>query len=288
MTQKYISYDDNNTASKYFKDIKKIDLDFKSKYKTNSLSLEEEIKLAKRILEKDQKAIDELVKANLRFVISIAKPYQNCGLSLNDLINEGNIGLIKAATKFDYTKGFRFISYAVWWIKQSILFSLNENSRTIRLPTSIINRIHGLKSLIDKFHMENEREPTYGDIVDINNEFVELLHFPKPASLSDPIGKNEEHELGDIIIDKESEADDNKFIIDENVKKELNNTLALLTDREREIIECYFGLNGQQEMILDVIGERFDLTKERVRQIKKHAIKKMKINSTNLFKVLNS
>ena len=288
MNKRYVNYEDNNTISKYFKDIRKIDFDFKSKHKTDYLSLSEETKLAKRILNGDKKAVDELVRANLKFVVSIAKPYQGHGLTLSDLINEGNIGLIKAANKFDYTKGFRFISYAVWWIKQSILYSLNENSRVIRLPTNIINKLHGLKKLIDKFENQNEREPVFGEIVDTNNDVVELLKFPKCASLNETINEDGD-ELMDIIAYDESTNSDDKFFVDDRVKKELNDTLSLLSDKEKEIIECYFGINRDcNPMTLEDIGIRFNLTKERVRQIKNKALKKLRHGSSKLFDVINS
>lgn len=288
MNTRYVNYNDDNTLSQYFKDIRKIDSKFKSKHNRESLSLNEEIKLAKRILKGDTKAVDELAKANLRFVVKIAKKYQNCGLPLSDLINEGNFGLIKAAQKFDYTKGYRFISYAVWWIRQAILFSLHENARTIRLPTNIINRLNSLKKLINKFEIENEREPVYGEIMNSSNEVLELLSFPKCASLNDPINEDGD-ELGDIISNIETNDNDDKFFVDSRIKNELNTALSSLSDREKEIIECYFGINtGCEPMTLDTIGERFGLTKERVRQIKKKALRKLKCNSDKLFEVINS
>ena len=290
MNKRYVSYDDNNTVSKYFKDIRKIDLEFKSKYKTNHLSLEEEVKLAKKILKGDKKAIDELVLANLRFVVSIVKPYQNCGLTLPDLINEGNLGLIKAAQKFDYTKGFRFISYAVWWVRQSILHSLNENARIVRLPTNVINKLHTLKKSIDKFETENEREPTIGELENLDKETSELLYSGKCASLNDPIGKDGEYELGDMIAHEENnDAEENKFFVDERIKVALNETLKILTPRERDIIQCYYGINTPHgPMILESIGEKYSITKERIRQIKNKALRRLRFSSENLYNVLNS
>lgn len=289
MNTKYVNLHEDNTLSQYFKEIRKTDSNFKSKYKTESLPISEEIKLAKRILNGDQKAVNELVEANLRFVIKIAKAYQGCGLQLSDLINEGNLGLIKAAQKFDHTKGFRFISYAVWWIRQSILHSLNENARTIRLPTSIINRLNGLKKLINKFEMDNEREPAHDEIKDANNEVLELLSFPRCASLNERVNEDGD-ELGDILAYNETnDLTDDKFYVDSRVKSALNETLDLLDDREKEIITCYFGLNPKcGPMTLDVIGIRLGLTKERVRQCKKKALRKLKFNSDKLFSTLNS
>jgi RNA polymerase primary sigma factor len=287
--KRFVSYDDTDTVSKYFKDIRKIDLEFKSKYKTEHLSLEEEVKLAKKILKGDQKAIDELVKANLRFVVSIVKPYQNCGLTLPDLINEGNIGLIKAAQKFDYTKGFRFISYAVWWVRQSILHSLNENARIVRLPTNVINKLHSLKKSIDKFETENEREPTIGELENLDKETIELLYSGKCASLNDPIGKDGEYELGDMIAhDENNDSEENKFFVDERVKVVLNETLKILSPREKDIIQSYYGINVPHgPMILEDIGIKYNLSKERVRQLKSKSLRKLKFSSLLLYRVLN-
>ena len=252
------------------------------------ITAEQEVELSKRIQEGDDSAIEELVFANLKFVISIAKEYQNQGLPLSDLINEGNYGLIKAATKFDHTRGFRFISYAVWWVKQSIIQSLNDNARTIRLPTNVINKLSQLRKEVDKFKLENEREPVYGDI-EIEGETVEVFNFEQNVtkSLNDVINEDGS-ELYEIIENPNTVEVENFYDVDSIVKDELNKTLALLSDRERLIIEYYYGLDSNYEpMTLEAIGEKFNLTKERVRQIKHNALRKLRHNAYELFNVLN-
>jgi RNA polymerase primary sigma factor len=273
MSKKYVNFETDNSLTQYFKDVRKSTL----------LTPNEEIDLAKRIQDGDKAAIDELVNANLKFVISIAKEYQNQGLSLADLISEGNYGLVKAATRFDHTRGFRFISYAVWWIKQSIIQSLNENARTVRLPANVINRLSHLRKEIEKFEFENEREPIYGEILDENNEVVDLLTYPKCSSLNDVI--NEE---GDEMIDLISAEEDEENIVDERLKEQLIKTLSILDERERNIIECYYGINTNCEpMTLEAIGEKYDLTKERIRQIKEKAIRKIRHNAHDLYCLMN-
>lgn len=275
MNRKYVNFDSDDSISKYFKDVRKSIL----------LSPQEEILLAKKISEGDEKAIHTLVTANLKFVISIAKDFQGQGLPLSDLINEGNYGLIKAATRFDHTKGFRFISYAVWWIRQSIIQSLNDNARIVRLPANIINKLSYLNKEIAKFELANEREPVYGEIFDKDNEVMTLLYFPKCASLNDMI--NEE---GDELIEliPGEIPSDNEVLVDEKVKSELNKTLEILDDRERVIVECYFGINtGFEPMTLEAIGEKYDLTKERIRQIKEKAIRKLRHNAHDLYSLMN-
>ena len=273
-TKKFVNFDDENSLSKYFKDVRKSVI----------LSPDEEVLLAKKIQEGNTEAIDKLVNANLKFVISIAKEYQNQGLSLADLIGEGNFGLVKAATRFDHTRGFRFISYAVWWIKQSILQSLNENARTVRLPANVINKLSNLKKEIEKFEFENEREPIYGEIFDTNNEAVELILYPKCSSLNDVINEN-----GDEIIDLIAVEDDdsNKVFVDNKIKDELNETLSILDEREKNIIECYYGINTDCEpMTLEAIGEKYGLTKERIRQIKEKSVRKLRHNAHNLYSLI--
>lgn len=275
MNRKYVNFDADDSIAKYFKDVRK----------TVILTPTEEVELAKRIKEGDEKAVEKLVTANLKFVISIAKDYQNQGLPLSDLINEGNYGLIKAATRFDHHRGFRFISYAVWWVRQSILQSLNDNARMVRLPANIINKLSYLNKEIAKFEHENEREPVYGEIFDKDKEVMTLLHFPKCFSLNEHI--NEE---GDELIELiPSEVDDeNRFEVDTRVKSELNKTLSVLDDREREIIESYFAVNTDSEpMTLEAIGEKYGLTKERIRQIKEKAIRKLRHNANDLYTLLN-
>lgn len=274
MKKKFISFNDDDSVGKYLKDVRKSII----------LTPAEEISLAKRIKDGDTKAIDELVKSNLKFVISIAKDYQGQGLQLSDLISEGNYGLIKAANRFDYTRGFRFISYAVWWIRQSIIQSLNDNARVVRLPVNVIAKLAYLKKEIEKFEYLNEREPVFGEVFDKDNESMVLLRYPKCASLNDTINEDGD-ELGDIISIDEEEVE---IYVDEKVKKELDNTLAILTDRERDIIEAYFGINTIcAPMTLEAIGEKYGLTKERIRQVKSKALRKLRHNTHNLYCLIN-
>lgn len=274
MRKKYVNFDSDDSISKYFKDVRK------SKILTPS----EEISLAKKIKKGDQKAVNDLVQANLKFVISIAKTYQGQGLPLSDLINEGNYGLLKAANKFDHKKGWRFISYAVWWIKQSIMQSLNDNARLVRLPANIINKLSYLNKQIAKFELENEREPVYGEIFNKDKEIMKLLVFPKCASLNDVINE-EGDELIELIGDEIPE--ENQFA-DDRIKEELNKTLDILDEREKVIIECYFGINTNCEpMTLEAIGEKYGLTKERIRQVKEKALRKLRHNAHNLYSAMN-
>ena len=274
MTKKFVNFDDERSLSKYFKDLRK----------TILLTPEQETELAKQIKEGNQEAIEKLVNANLKFVVSIAKDYQNQGLPLSDLISEGNYGLLKAATRFDHTRGFRFISYAVWWIKQSIIQSLNENARTVRLPANVINRLSQLKKEIERFEFENEREPIYGEILDENNQPVELFTHPKCSSLNETINEDGD-QLIDIIVVNDDETE--KFFIDNRIKDELTRTLSVLEERERNIIECYFGINTDCEpMTLEAIGEKYNLTKERIRQIKEKAVRKLRHNAHSLYSLI--
>lgn len=274
MSKNYVDFEEDNSLSKYFKDVRKSVL----------ITPNEEVTLAKRIQEGDSKAVDELVEANLKFVISIAKEYQNQGLSLADLISEGNYGLVKAASRFDHTRGFRFISYAVWWIKQAIILGLNENARTVRLPANVINKLYHLKREIEKFEFENEREPIYGEILDSNNEAVELFTYPKCSSLNHVINEDGD-EVIDVIVIKEDEP---VFVIDDRVKDEISKTLEILDERERNIIESYYGINTDCEpMTLEAIGERYSLTKERIRQIKEKALRKLRHNAHDLYSLIH-
>ena len=267
---------DDSTISNFFKEVRKTEL----------ITPEEEIELALRIQDGDTKAMDRLIKANLKFVISIAKEYQGQGLPLSDLISEGNLGLVKAATRYDHTKGFRFITYAVWWIKEAIFKSLNDNARTIRLPTNVIKKLSELRKESDKFRFENEREPYYGEIVDENGEIDELL-TPTCASLNDTINEDGD-ELYSIIEDKSLSDNEEIFSQNQKLKNEINNILSKLESREREILECYFGINKEYSgMTLETIGEKYNLTKERIRQIKEKAIRKIRFNADNLFNILN-
>lgn len=275
MAKSFINFNSDEIISRYFKDNKK----------PITLTPEQERDLAIRIQNGDKKAIDELVKANLKFVVTIAKEYINQGLPLTDLISEGNYGLIKAAHKFDVNKGFKFISYAVWWIRQSILFSLNENSRIIRLPTNVINKIQHLKLDVEKFEQEYQREPMYNEVLNSNGD--SLIRVSNVSlCLNDNIN-DEGEELYNILEDKTLNHDDDYYDINYEVKTELEELLDSLEERERKIIECYFGLNTDSEpMTLEVIGEMFNLSRERVRQIKHKALRKLRHNSDNLFETL--
>ena len=275
MSRKFVNFEDDDSIAKYFKDVRKSVI----------LTPNEEIELAKRIKDGDEAAMHKLVNANLKFVVSIAKEYQGQGLPLSDLINEGNYGLIKAASKFDHTKGFRFISYAVWWVKQSIIQSLNDNARIVRLPANVISKISYLNKEISKFESENEREPVFGEIFDKDKEVMSIERYPRCASLNDVINDD-----GDELIEliPSELEDENKIIIDERLKTQLNNTLSVLDERERRIIELYFGMNSDCEaMTLEAIGEKYSLTKERIRQIKEKAIRKLRHNAYDLFVLIN-
>ena len=275
MVNKFVNFEEEESLVKYFKDVRK----------TTLLTPDEEVDLALRIKTGDTDAVETLVQANLKFVVSIAKDYQNQGLPLADLISEGNYGLVKAASRFDHTRGFRFISYAVWWVKQSIIQSLNENARMVRLPANVINKLHSLKKEIEKFEFENEREPIYGEILDDNMEPVDLMNYSVCTSLNDKINEDGD-ELIDLISDK-SDGED-KLVVDERLKAELAETLSILDNRERVIIESYFGINTECEpMTLEAIGENFSLTKERIRQIKEKALRKLRHNAHNLYNLIN-
>jgi RNA polymerase primary sigma factor len=274
MSRKYVNFDVEDNIGKYFKDVRKSII----------LTPSEEVSLAERIKEGDDKAVDLLVNANLKFVISVAKEYQNQGLPLSDLISEGNYGLIKAAKRFDHEKGFRFISYAVWWIRQSILQSLNDNARMVRLPANIINKITYLNKEISKFEFINEREPVYGEIFDKDKEVMDMVYYPKCLSLNETINED-----GDELIELIPNNDEDYVLeIDNKVKNELQKTLSVLDEREKDIIENYFGINTDLEpMTLEAIGEKYNLTKERIRQIKEKAIRKLRHNANGLYSLMN-
>ena len=246
------------------------------------ITVEEEVELAQRIRKGDQAALEKLTRANLRFVVSVAKQYQNQGLSLPDLINEGNLGLIKAAEKFDETRGFKFISYAVWWIRQSILQALAEQSRIVRLPLNQVGSLNKINKALQKFEQENERMPS-------SEELSEMIDVPKDKiadtlrvsgrheSVDAPFVEGEDNSLLDVLVNNDSPSAD-RGLVNESLNKEIERALSTLATREREIIKSFFGI-GCQEMTLEEIGERFGLTRERVRQIKEKAIRKLKNNS---------
>ena len=232
-----------------------------------------ELELAKRIAAGEVEALEELVQANLRFVIAVAKDYQNQGVPLADLISEGNYGLITAAKKFDHTKGYRFISYAVWWVKQAILQCLNDNSRTVRLPANMINKMSKVRKEIEKFERENERAPGHTE--------VEYLHIPKCTSLNNPINE-EGDELVNMISDDIFGSPEEISDEDNTLKKHLERAMDNLSNREKDIVNCYFGIYGEP-MTLEAIGDEYELTKERIRQIKESAIRKIRNNVGDIF-----
>ncbi|MCO5248107.1 MAG: RNA polymerase sigma factor RpoD/SigA [Chitinophagales bacterium] len=262
---------DSYSIDRYLFDISKYPL----------LKEEEEVALTKRIKKGDQTALDDLVRANLRFVVSVAKQYQNQGLALNDLINEGNLGLIKAAARFDETKGFKFISYAVWWIRQSILHALVSQSRLIRLPLNRVAEINKLKKISEEFEQEHQREPSIYEIaessslseVDIEN--IEKYNQPV-ISLNQTIHEDEDESLDSFIADESSESPDAK-LVQEALKIQMKYTLNILTNRELEILEYCYGLNDKSKIYsMDEIGERLSLTRERVRQLRNKSIRKLR------------
>ncbi|MDR0558781.1 MAG: RNA polymerase sigma factor RpoD/SigA [Prevotellaceae bacterium] len=246
------------------------------------ISVEDEVELAQRIKKGDQEALEKLTKANLRFVVSVAKQYQNQGLSLPDLINEGNLGLIKAAEKFDETRGFKFISYAVWWIRQSILQALAEQSRIVRLPLNQVGSLNKINKALAKFEQENERAPSseeLSNILDISKEKVTdtLRVSGRHVSVDAPFVDGEDNSLLDVLVNNDSPNAD-RALLSESLSKEIDRALATLTERERDIVRFFFGI-GAQEMTLEEIGEKFNLTRERVRQIKEKAIRRLRHSS---------
>ncbi|MDX1284911.1 MAG: RNA polymerase sigma factor RpoD/SigA [Draconibacterium sp.] len=267
---KQVTNRDTLSLDKYLHEIGKVEL----------LSAEKEVELAKRIKKGDQEALETLIKANLRFVVSVSKQYQNQGLSLPDLINEGNLGLIKAAERFDETRGFKFISYAVWWIRQSILQALAEQARIVRLPLNKIGSINKINKAFSKLEQEFQREPTIDEVAKLMESRPELIedsmnfssiHVSMDAPLRDEEGNN----LYDVMLNNDSPLPDEE-LIDGSLRQEIERSLATLGEREAEILRFYFGLNGYQPHTLEEIGDEFGLTRERVRQIKEKAIKKLK------------
>ncbi|MDR0754471.1 MAG: RNA polymerase sigma factor RpoD/SigA [Prevotellaceae bacterium] len=269
---KSITNRESASLDKYLQEIGREDL----------ITVEQEVELAQRIRKGDQEALEQLTRANLRFVVSVAKQYQNQGLSLPDLINEGNLGLIKAAEKFDETRGFKFISYAVWWIRQSILQALAEQSRIVRLPLNQVGSLNKINKALAKFEQENERNPS-------TEELAEILEIPtdkvsdtmrvsgRHVSVDAPFVDGEDNSLLDVLVNNDSPNAD-IGLLRESLTNEIDRALSTLTERERDIIKYFFGI-GMPELTLEEIGDKFDLTRERVRQIKEKAIRRLRQGS---------
>ena len=277
---KQVTNRETASLDKYLQEIGKVEL----------ITAEEEVELARRIKAGDKEALEKLTKANLRFVVSVSKQYQNQGLSLPDLINEGNLGLIKAAQRFDETRGFKFISYAVWWIRQSILQALAEQSRIVRLPLNKIGSINKINKAYAKLEQQHEREPD-------SQEIAEMLDIPESEvkesirnsgrhiSMDAPLIQDEENTLYDVLRSDETNTPERELMV-ESLRKEIDRAISTLTPRESDVVRLYFGLNSKHPMTLEEIGEKFDLTRERVRQIKEKAIRRLKHTSRS--KILKS
>jgi len=270
---KQVTNRDTASLDKYLQEIGRVDL----------ITAEEEVDLARRIKEGDQRAMEKLVKANLRFVVSVAKQYQNQGLTLPDLINEGNLGLIKAAQRFDETRGFKFISYAVWWIRQSILQALAEQARIVRLPLNKIGSINKINRTFADLEQRYEREPSAEEIAEVlemsEQEVREsIMNSGRHVSMDAPLQEGEDGDMYDVIKSGESPSPDIS-LVSESLRKEIERSLSTLTPREADVIRLFFGLSGETAMTLEEIGEKFDLTRERVRQIKEKAIRRLKHGS---------
>ena len=271
---KSITNRESQSLEKYLQEIGKVEL----------ISPEEEVKLAIRIKQGDQKALDKLTKANLRFVVSVAKQYQNQGLSLPDLINEGNLGLIKAAQRFDETRGFKFISYAVWWIRQSILQALAEQSRIVRLPLNKVGLTNRIQKAYSQLEQEFEREPSAEELAEILELDIEEVSSTlgiaaRHVSMDTPLSEGEENTLIDVLENPNAEMANVNIEHKESLKQEIDRSLKTLTERQKEVICFFFGIGVDHPMSLEDIGERFNLTRERVRQIKDKAITKLRSNS---------
>jgi RNA polymerase primary sigma factor len=270
---KQITNRESQSLDKYLQEIGKVDL----------LTPDQEVELAKRIKEGDQIALEKLTKANLRFVVSVAKQYQNQGLSLGDLINEGNLGLIKAAQRFDETRGFKFISYAVWWIRQSILQALAEQSRIVRLPLNRVGSLNKISKTFSELEQKYEREPSPEELAEVlevtTAEVVDTMKISgRHVSMDAPFVQGEENSLLDVLENDNEQTPDQGLMAD-SLRREVHRALSTLTQRESDVIALYFGLNGEHAMSLEEIGEKFNLTRERVRQIKEKAIRRLRHTS---------
>src|SRR5687768_9795759 len=271
---KSITNRESQSLEKYLQEIGKVEL----------ITPDEEVELAKRIKEGDQIALEKLTKANLRFVVSVAKQYQNQGLSLPDLINEGNLGLIKAAQRFDETRGFKFISYAVWWIRQSILQALAEQSRIVRLPLNKVGLTNKIQKAFSLLEQEFEREPSPEELAELleleTDEVSATLGIAaRHVSMDSPMSEGEDNTLIDVLVNHNAELADNNIAHKESLKQEIERSMKMLTERQKEVICYFFGLGVDHPMSLEDIGDKFNLTRERVRQIKDKAITKLRTNS---------
>jgi RNA polymerase primary sigma factor len=267
---KQITNRESQSLDKYLQEIGKVDL----------LTPDEEVTLAQKIRDGDQLSLERLTKANLRFVVSVAKQYQNQGLSLGDLINEGNLGLIKAAQRFDETRGFKFISYAVWWIRQSILQALAEQSRIVRLPLNRVGSLNKISKTFSELEQRFEREPSPEELAEVleisSSEVVDTMKISgRHVSMDAPFVQGEENSLLDVL-ENDLEDKPDSGLVNESLRKEVQRALSTLTQREADVIALYFGLNGEHAMTLEEIGEKFNLTRERVRQIKEKAIRRLR------------
>ena len=276
---KQVTNRETASLDKYLQEIGKVEL----------LRPEDEVELARRIREGDRIALERLTKANLRFVVSVAKQYQNQGLTLGDLINEGNLGLIKAAQRFDETRGFKFISYAVWWIRQSILQALAEQSRIVRLPLNQVGSLNKISKAYSKLEQEFEREPSpeeLAKVLDIPTEKISdtMRVSGKHVSMDAPFVQGEDNSLIDVIENQDSPRADS-LLMNESLQKEIDRSLNTLTEREREVIRLFFGIGMAHGLTLEEIGAKFDLTRERVRQIKEKAIRRLRHKSRSRLKI---
>ena len=272
---KQVTNRDTKSLEKYFQEVSKIDL----------ITVDEEVELAVKIKQGSQKALDKLVKANLRFVVSVAKQYQNQGLKLSDLINEGNMGLVKAAKRFDETRGFKFISYAVWWIRQSILQALAEQSRIVRLPLNKIGSISKIRKVYSKLEQEKERIPTYVEIANeldttVRSVETSMKNSGKHLSMDAPFKEGEDSNLYNVLKSDKTPRPD-KNLIENSLKIEIERALETLSPKESKVLKMFYGLGDYNASSLAEIGETFDLTRERVRQVKQRAIRRLQSKSRN-------
>jgi RNA polymerase primary sigma factor len=266
---KQITNRESQSLDKYLQEIGKVDL----------ISADMEVELAKRIREGDTQALEKLTKANLRFVVSVAKQYQNNGLSLGDLINEGNLGLVKAAMRFDETRGFKFISYAVWWIRQSILQALAEQSRVVRLPLNRVGTLNKISKTYSLLEQKFQREPSPAEVAEVMEVSLDEVESTmrisgRSVSMNAPLVQGEENSLLDVLMSSDDSPDEPMMMT--SLQQEVKRALSTLTEREAEVISSYFGLNGTRALSLEEIGERFQLTRERVRQIKEKATRRLR------------